>query len=103
MPLITLNVTRGDAQSGQRIETFEVPYREGMSLLDALLWVREFKDPSLSVRYSCRSANACKECMAAVNGKAGYLCSIRAVKDTEVQIAPVSGLPWIKDIVTSID
>lgn len=103
MSRITLHVTRGDAQSGQRIETFEVPYREGMSLLDALLWVREFQDPSLSVRYSCRSANACKECMASVNGKAGYLCSTRAVKDTEVRIAPVSGLSWIKDIVTSIE
>jgi succinate dehydrogenase/fumarate reductase-like Fe-S protein len=103
MSRITLHITRGDAYSVQRIETFEVPYREGMSLLDALLWVREFRDPSLSVRYSCRSANACKECMASVNGKSGYLCSIRAVEDTEVLIAPVPGLPLIKDIVTSIE
>lgn len=105
MSLITLHVVRGNALSGygQRKETFEVPYQEGMSLLDAILWIRQYKDPSMAVRYSCRSANACKECMAAVDGKAGYLCSMRAIADSEVEIAPVAGLPWIKDIVTSIN
>ena len=103
MSLITLHVVRGDAQIGQRMETFAVPYKEGMSLLDAILWIREHKDPSLTVRYSCRSANACKECMAVVDNKPGYLCSIRAVEHSEVQISPVPGLPWIKDIVTAMD
>ncbi|OUS77169.1 hypothetical protein B1748_08445 [Paenibacillus sp. MY03] len=103
MALITLNVVRGDTQTGMRTERFEVPYKEGMSLLDAILWLREFKDPSIAVRYSCRSANACRECMAVVDNKAGYLCSIRAIADSEVHISPVSGLPWIKDLVTSID
>jgi len=100
---VTLRVVRGDAASGRRIEEYQVPYREGMSLLDALFWIREHVDPSLAVRYSCRSANACKECMNIVDGKAGYLCSIRAVPGTAVHIEPMNGLPWIRDLATSME
>ena len=100
---VTLNVVRGDAETQRRTEKYQVPFREGMSLLDAIFWIREHEDASLAVRYSCRSANACKECIAVVDGKAGYLCSIRAVPDTEVSIEPLSGRPWIKDLATSLD
>ncbi|MDF2668963.1 MAG: hypothetical protein K0R67_1269 [Paenibacillus sp.] len=103
MATITLHVVRGDVETGRRTEDYEVPYREGMSLLDATLWIREHKEPSFAVRYSCRSANACKECMAVVDGKAGYLCSIRAVPGSKVNIEPLTGLPWIKDLATSLD
>jgi len=98
MSNVTLHVVRGDRETGKRLEDYEVPYREGMSLLDAIFWIREHQDPSLAVRYSCRSANACKECMAVIDGKPGYLCSIRAVPDSSVKVEPLSGLPWIKDL-----
>jgi succinate dehydrogenase/fumarate reductase-like Fe-S protein len=103
MSVVTLNVVRGDAESGKRLEEYQVPYKEGMSLLDAVFWIREHVDPSLSVRYSCRSANACKECSAVVNGKAGYLCSIRAVPESSVKIEPLGALPWIKDLATRLE
>ncbi|WP_274650942.1 2Fe-2S iron-sulfur cluster-binding protein [Paenibacillus humicola] len=99
----TLQITRGDAESGAKVEQYEVPYYDGMSLLDAIFWLREHVDPSLSVRYSCRSANACKECAAVVNGKAGYLCSIRAVPGGSARIEPLPALPWVKDIVTKME
>ncbi|GAA3413231.1 2Fe-2S iron-sulfur cluster-binding protein [Paenibacillus hodogayensis] len=100
---VSLQVVRGDQQSGPVLERYEVPYREGMSVLDAIFWIREHRDPALSVRYSCRSANACKECSAIVNGKAGYMCSIRAVPGTEMKIEPLKARAWIKDLVTSLD
>ncbi|MGP0584753.1 2Fe-2S iron-sulfur cluster-binding protein [Paenibacillus timonensis] len=103
MAVVTLNVVRGDAESGASLEKFEVPFRDGMSLLDAIFWIREHEDPSFSVRYSCRSANACKECSAFVDGKPGYLCSIRAVPDSEVKIEPLTGRPWIKDLATALE
>ncbi|RKN78276.1 2Fe-2S iron-sulfur cluster-binding protein [Paenibacillus ginsengarvi] len=103
MSTVTLQVVRGDRQSGSVLESYEVPFRDGMSLLDAIFWIREHRDPSLSVRYSCRSANACKECSALVNGKAGYLCTVRAVPGQEFQIAPLKALPWIKDLVTALE
>ncbi|MBW4084575.1 2Fe-2S iron-sulfur cluster-binding protein [Paenibacillus sp. S150] len=103
MSTVTLNVVRGDAGSGTVLVPYEVPYRDGMSLLDAVFWIREHKDPSFSVRYSCRSANACKECSAIVDGKAGFLCSIRAVENSEVKIEPLTGRPWIKDLATALE
>jgi len=103
MSIVTLNVVRGDAEAGASLVNYEVPYRDGMSLLDAIFWIREHKDPSFSVRYSCRSANACKECSAIVDGKAGFLCSIRAVADSEVKIEPLTGRPWIKDLAASLE
>ncbi|ULL15879.1 hypothetical protein DVH26_16355 [Paenibacillus sp. H1-7] len=103
MSNVRLHVVRGDSETGRTMEDYEVPYQEGMSLLDAIFWIREHKDTSFSVRYSCRSANACKECMAVVDGKAGYLCSIRAVPDSHVHIEPLTGLPWIKDLITALE
>ncbi|MDF2659751.1 MAG: hypothetical protein K0Q94_2542 [Paenibacillus sp.] len=103
MSTVTLQVVRGDQQSGSVVERYEVPFRDGMSLLDAIFWIREHRDPSLSVRYSCRSANACKECSALVNGKAGYLCTVRAVPGQEFLVEPLKALPWIKDLVTALE
>ncbi|MCM3760060.1 2Fe-2S iron-sulfur cluster-binding protein [Alkalihalobacillus oceani] len=103
MAEITLHITRGSEQEGKHEETYQVPFVEGMSLLDAIFWIREHKDPTLAVRYSCRSANACKECMAVVDGKAGYLCSIRAEENSEQKIEPLAARPWVKDLTTAIE
>ncbi|MBO7746965.1 hypothetical protein I8J29_22435 [Paenibacillus sp. MWE-103] len=103
MSTVKLRVTRGEAGSEPAVASYEVPYRDGMSLLDAIFWIREHEDPSLAVRYSCRSANACKECSAIVDGKAGFLCSIRAQAGSEVRVEPLTGRPWIKDLATSLD
>lgn len=103
MSELTLNVVRGDAEKGKSIVPYNVPHVDGMSLLDALFWIREHEDSSLAVRYSCRSANACKECMAAVDGKPVYLCSVRANEGSTVLIEPLTGRPWIKDLTTQLD
>jgi succinate dehydrogenase/fumarate reductase-like Fe-S protein len=103
MSVITLQIARGDEKSGRNVEEYEVPFHEGMSLLDGVFWLREHVDPSLAVRYSCRSANACKECSAVVNGKVGYLCSIRAVPDSTAKIEPLAARPWIRDLVSLLE
>jgi succinate dehydrogenase/fumarate reductase-like Fe-S protein len=103
MSNVTLQVVRGEVGTEAVEVQYEVPYRDGMSLLDAIFWIREHQDPSLAVRYSCRSANACKECSAIVDGKAGYLCSIRAQPGSEVHIQPLTGRAWIKDLATSLE
>ncbi|HEX7065749.1 MAG TPA: 2Fe-2S iron-sulfur cluster-binding protein [Bacillales bacterium] len=103
MSQLKLNIVRGDEEHGRTTVGYEVPFVEGMSLLDAIFWIREHIDSSLAVRYSCRSANACKECMAFVDGQPGYLCSIRAVEGSTVTIGPLTGRPWVKDLTTSLD
>ncbi|MFY4777377.1 2Fe-2S iron-sulfur cluster-binding protein [Metabacillus sp. RGM 3146] len=103
MSTIKLSIVRGDAKQGSELVEYEVPFTEGSSLLDSIFWIREHVDPSLSVRYSCKSANACKECMALVDGKAGYLCSIRAKQNTNVTVMPLKGKPWLKDLTVEMD
>ncbi|MCC5948368.1 MAG: hypothetical protein JJT89_07905 [Nitriliruptoraceae bacterium] len=79
-----------------RTDTYEVPEYEGMTVLDALMWIREHHDPSLAFRFACRCANACKECIAVVDGKRQYTCTVAAVD--EVEVAPLPNQPLLHDL-----
>jgi succinate dehydrogenase/fumarate reductase-like Fe-S protein len=99
-PRVThLRVWRGSAHDEGRYQTFEVPFEEGMSVLDALRWIRAHQDSSLAVRYSCLNANACKTCMALVNGSVEYTCTARLMADGAT-VAPLPSRPVIRDLVT---
>lgn len=102
-PAFTLEVVRGSPDTGPRLMKYIVPYVEGMSLLDALFWLREHLDPTLTVRFSCRSANACKECSTLVNGKAAYLCVTKAAPDAVFRIEPLPKRRWIRDAVVAME
>ena len=98
---VTLRVKRGAPGEAARIEAHEVPYREGMSVLDAVLWIRGHVDSSLAVRYSCINANACKECMVLVDGKTRYACTARLGPDGAT-VEPLANKRLIRDLVTDI-
>jgi succinate dehydrogenase/fumarate reductase-like Fe-S protein len=97
----TLRVFRGAAGADPAYETFEVPFEDGASVLDALVWIRSHRDPSLAFRYSCINANACKECMVRVDGKVGYACTERLGAGT-VTVEPLANKRLIRDLVTDI-
>ena len=94
-----LRVKRGVPGDNQRYDDFEVPYQPGMSVLDAILWVRSHRDSSLAVRYGCVNANACKTCMALVESKVTYLC-IAPMDAGGVTVEPLASRPLIRDLVT---
>ena len=48
------------AMRSAHYDDFAVPYEDGMSVLDALRWIRIHLDSTLAIRYSCINANACK-------------------------------------------
>lgn len=89
-----LTVKRSDPE---RLETWEVPEFDGMTVLDALMWVREHRDPTLAIRYACRCANACKECLASVDGTSTYTCTVPAVGD--IRVEPLPGKDLLRDLV----
>ena len=97
----TLKVYRGAGGEEARYDQFEVPHEEGASVLDALVWIRENKDASLAFRYSCVSANACKECMVLIDGKIKYACTARLTKKTTT-VEPLSNKRLIRDLVSDI-
>ena len=94
-----LRVRRGTANDEARYDDFEVPFEEGMSVLDALRWIRINLDSTLAIRYSCINANACKTCMALVNGEVEYTC-IAKLNPGIIIVEPLPKRPLIRDLVT---
>ena len=96
-----ITVQRGAAGEAPRTVTYTVPWRTGMSVLDAVLWIRTHVDSSLAVRYSCTNANACKECVVSVDGKTAYACTARLPLHG-VTVAPLPNKPLLRDLVTDL-
>jgi len=99
MKTVPITVQRGAPGLQARLESFDVPYSEGMSVLDALIWVRTNTDPSLAFRYSCINANACKECVIDIGGKTEYACTAR-LGENGATVRPLSNKRLIRDLVT---
>jgi succinate dehydrogenase/fumarate reductase-like Fe-S protein len=97
--LALIRIRRGSAAGAVRYDEFEVPYEQGMSVLDALRWIRVNRDSSLAIRYSCINANACKTCMAVVNGAVEYTCMARLTPGLTV-VEPLAKRPLIRDLVS---
>ena len=98
---VTVRVRRGAAGEAPRYDDFAVPYEPGMSVLDAILWIRAHTDCSVAFRYSCVNANACKECMVLVDGKVEYACTAR-LQPEGVTVEPLDNKRLIRDLVTDI-
>ena len=96
-----LRIRRGGPGEAYRFDHFEVPYEEGMSVLDALRWIRIHLDSTLAIRYSCINANACKTCMALVNGVVEYTC-IAKLLPGGTTVEPLPKRPLIRDLVTDV-
>jgi succinate dehydrogenase/fumarate reductase-like Fe-S protein len=90
-----LRICRGD-----HYDEFAVPFEDGASVLDALLWIRVHSDPSLAIRYSCINANVCKECTIAIDRRVDYACTTRLVADRVTTLDPLPGKRQLRDLVT---
>ena len=96
-----LDIFRGTTETGSKFETFNVPFQQGASVLDALIWITDNVDETLSFRYSCINANACKECMMLIDGKVEYAC-LKKLQEKKSKLQPLPNKKLIKDLVTDI-
>jgi succinate dehydrogenase/fumarate reductase-like Fe-S protein len=96
-----LRVWRGLKHEAGRLETYDVPFEPGQSVLDGLRWIRANRDPTLALRFSCINANACKECMMEIDGIAAYACTAR-LEPREMTVGPLSNKALVRDVVTEI-
>jgi succinate dehydrogenase/fumarate reductase iron-sulfur protein len=92
---------RGDPR-GQHFETYEVPVRPRMTLLDALLWIKHHRDPSLALRHSCLHAS-CGTCGVQVDGREALAC-VTAMSDLgpAATVEPLANLPILTDLVADV-
>lgn len=81
-------------------DVFEIPYIEGMSVLNALIYIYENLDSSLAFPYSCRIGR-CGWCTLLINGKASLTCTTPVKGDIVVEPLPLFEV--IKDLVYDID
>jgi succinate dehydrogenase/fumarate reductase-like Fe-S protein len=97
-----LRIRRGAGDETLRYEEFAVPFEDGATVLDALIWICSQRDPSLAIRYSCINANVCKECTIAIDGVVDYACTTRLCPDVVTTLEPLPGKPVLRDLVSEM-
>ena len=100
--LALLRIRRGTGDEPPHYQEFAVPFEEGATVLDALIWIRTQCDPSLAIRYSCINGNVCKECTIAIDGAVDYACTTRLRGDRVVTLDPLPGKTVLRDLVSEM-
>ncbi len=85
-------------------ERHQVPFSHDLSVLQALLWIKDEVDGSLALRWSCRMA-ICGSCGMMINGKPGLSCQtfVRDLLPGPVRIEALAHFPIEKDLVVNVD
>jgi succinate dehydrogenase / fumarate reductase iron-sulfur subunit len=82
-------------------ETYRLDVTRGMTVLDALIRIKNELDGRLTFRYSCRSA-ICGSCSMTINGGEKLACRTSVRKEWERQggitVGPLRNLPVLKDL-----
>ena len=75
----------------------------GMTVLDALMRIRETQDPTLSYRKSCRMG-ICGSCAMFVNGKPVLACQtqLSELASVQVEVKPLPNFPILRDLVPDL-
>jgi fumarate reductase iron-sulfur subunit len=106
MSTINIAVTRYNPENGPEPyqQTYEVPYREDMVVLDALNYIKDKMDGSLTFRWSCRMG-VCGSCGMMVNGTPKLTCAtfLRDYHPGEIQVGPLANFPVVRDLVIDMD
>ncbi len=101
----TFEIYRYDPDSGRnpRLDTFEVDLDQcGPMVLDALIWIKNRIDPTLTFRRSCREG-VCGSCAMTIDGT-NWLACTRFIADTgsPASIYPLANMRIIKDLVPDL-
>ena len=100
------SVYRYDPDSGDtpRLDTFFVDLDDcGPMILDALLWIKNKVDPTLTLRRSCREG-VCGSCAMNIGGLNTLACT-KAIEDVSgvIKVYPLPHLPVVKDLVPDLN
>jgi succinate dehydrogenase / fumarate reductase iron-sulfur subunit len=102
--IIEFKVQRFDPERNRRyLSTYKVPVRTGTTILDALLYIKDNLDGTLTFRHSCRMGQ-CGSCGIIINGKPMLACYTQVLHlgSDSLVIEPLSNMPVIKDLVVDI-
>ena len=102
---ITLEVFRylPEQEDKPRFQSYTVPYREDWVVLDALNYIKDHLDATVTHRWSCRMG-VCGSCGMMVNGVAKLTCAafLKDYVPGTIRVEPLSHFPVIRDLVTDL-
>lgn len=101
---ISVSRYRPETDSEPHFQEFNVPYIHETSLLEALNYIKDFLEPELSFRWSCRMA-VCGSCGMMVNGVPKLACKtfLRDYDDSKTMvIEPLANFPVERDLVVDL-
>lgn len=102
---VTIEVARyrPEEETEPSPQRYDVPFRLEWMVLDALNFIKDEIDGTLSYRWSCRMG-VCGSCGMMVNGRPVLTCAtyLESLLPGPVSIAPLRGFPVIRDLVVDL-
>jgi len=99
--VVEFKIKRFDPERNKRyLSTYKVPTLTGTTILDALLYIKDNLDGTLTFRHSCRMGQ-CGSCGVLVNEKPVLACYTQVLQpEVDVlEIEPLPNMPVVKDLV----
>jgi len=102
---VRFHVTRYNPATDREpsVQTYQLPVRPGLTVLDGLHYIKENLDPSLAWRYSCRMG-VCGSCGMLLNGRPTLACNtqILHIASTDLTVGPLPNFDIIRDLVPDL-
>jgi fumarate reductase iron-sulfur subunit len=91
---------RPEQETEPTLQSFEVPFRKDWVVLDALNYIKDSLDGTLSFRWSCRMG-VCGSCGMMVNGEPKLTCAtfLSHYLPGPVRVEPLQNFPVVRDLV----
>ena len=105
-PTVTLEVARYHPERDERptFERYDVPNRSEWVVLDALNYLKDYVDGTLSYRWSCRMG-ICGSCGIMLNGVPKLACAtfLRDYLPGPFRVEPLANFPIERDLIIALD
>ena len=85
-------------------KSYEVPFRDDWVVLDAINYIKDEIDGTLSYRWSCRMG-VCGSCGMMVNSVPKLTCSafLKDYPSRKIRVEPLQGFPVERDLIFEMD
>ena len=95
---------RPEEEKNPTFNTYEIPFHEDWAILDAINYIKNEVDGTLSYRWSCQMG-VCGSCGIMINGVPKLSCAafLKDYYPNSICIEPLSGFPVEKDLIIEMD
>ncbi len=103
---LSLRIQRFDPSHERRphLERYAVPLKDGMTVLDALIYAKDWLDHGIAMRFSCRMAS-CGSCGMKIDGRPRLACETQVadLRSSTITVQPMDNFPIVRDLVVDLE